>query len=53
MGEPVGGALGRDPGHDENDSLPGQDFGANLYPDEHSPSRHLLEFTFGDVLPYP
>ena len=29
MGEPVGGALGRDPGHDENDSLPGQGFGAN------------------------
>ena len=29
-GEPVGEALGRDPGHDENDSLPGQGFRANL-----------------------
>ena len=29
--DPFGGALRRDPGHDENDSLPGQGLGANLY----------------------
>jgi hypothetical protein len=34
MGEPVGGALGRHPGHDENDSLPGKSFGL--------PARSLL-----------
>ena len=53
MGEPVGGALGRDPGHDENDSMPGQGLGANLYLRKALTFQTPVEFTLGDILLFP
>ena len=52
MGGPVGGALERHPGHDENDSLPGKGFRAILNRKEHLCPISLLPSTLGDVAPF-
>jgi hypothetical protein len=53
MGKPAGGALERHPGHDENDSLSGKGFGANLMIEKHGRSCPPLEFTLSEILPFP